>query len=153
MSIEQSYNFRRVDEHITTSGVVSPGQLRNLRSEGYDAVINLLPSNSEHAVADEETIVRDQGVEYVHIPVDFEAPTHEDFRAFVDAMDARVDQKIHVHCAANYRVSAFYALYALRKGLRTEDEAMSFIHDLWNPADHPAWMAFLTEERTRRAPD
>ena len=152
MGIEDSYNFRRIHERLTTSGLVSVAQLNDLQSEGYDAVINLLPDSYEHAVADEARIVRDQGLDYVYIPVDFEAPTHADFEAFADAMDARPGQTIHVHCAANYRVSAFYSLYALRKGLCTEDEANDIVQDIWNPAEFPTWLAFITDERARTTP-
>ncbi len=148
MSIEDSYNFRRINEGLTTSGLVTVAQLSGLHTEGYDAVINLLPDSHEHAVSDEARIVRDQGLDYVYIPVDFDAPTHADLEAFADAMDARTGQKIHVHCAANYRVSAFYSLYALRNGLCTGDEAKELMLDVWNPADHPVWMAFITDERT-----
>ena len=149
MSIEQSYNFRRVDERLTTSGLVSPAQLRGLHGEGYEAVVNLLPDTFEHAVRDEERIVRDQGLDYVYIPVDFDAPTHADLEAFTEAMDARSHLKIHVHCAANFRVTAFYGLYAMRKGLCTEAEAMALIEGVWDPAEHPTWSAFITNEQAR----
>ncbi|HEY7105872.1 MAG TPA: protein tyrosine phosphatase family protein [Acidimicrobiia bacterium] len=149
MSIEDSYNFRRIHEGLTTSGFVSVPQLHALPSEGYDAVINLLPESNERAVPEEARIVRDQGLDYVYIPVDFEAPTHADLEAFVDALDARSGQKVHVHCAANYRVSVFYSLYALRHRLCTEDEADELVHNVWNPADHPAWTAFIDDERAR----
>ena len=43
MSIEDAYNFRRINDRLTTSGLVSVAQLHDLRREGYDAVINLLP--------------------------------------------------------------------------------------------------------------
>jgi uncharacterized protein (TIGR01244 family) len=152
MGIEDSYNFRRVHDRLTTSGLVSAAQLRELRSEGYDAVINLLPDTHERAVADEEHIVRDEGLDYVHIPVDFDAPRHADLEAFAAAMDARAGQMIHVHCAANYRVTVFYALYALRGGACTEDEALALVHDVWNPAEHPPWMAFIADERSRTTP-
>jgi protein tyrosine phosphatase (PTP) superfamily phosphohydrolase (DUF442 family) len=149
MSVADSYNFRRVREGLTTSGRVSAEQLRELRAEGYDAVIDLLPESHADAVGDEARIVREQGLDYVHIPVDFEAPTHADLRAFAAAMDARATQKVHVHCAANYRVSAFYGLYALRRGLCTASEADHLVHELWDPADYPVWMQFIAEERTR----
>ena len=152
MAIEDSYNFRRIDERITTSGLVSAAQLGDLGSEGYDAVVNLLPDSHEHAVTDEARIVRDQGLDYVYIPVDFDAPTHADLEAFAQAMTARHGQKVHVHCAANYRVSAFYSLYALRNGSCSEAEANALVRDVWNPAEHPAWTAFITEERTRTTP-
>lgn len=149
MSIEDSYNFRRIDERITTSGLVSAEQLANLRAEGYDAVINLLPDSYEHAVPDEARIVQDQGVDYVYIPVDFDAPTPVDFAAFVEAMDTRSGQKVHVHCAANYRVSAFYSLYALRRGLCDENAANELVRSIWDPSDYPVWSAFVATERRR----
>ena len=149
MSIEDSYNFRRIHESLTTSGLVTVAQLNDLHREGYDAVINLLPDSHERGVADEARIVRDQGLDYVYIPVDFEAPKHADLDAFADAMDARPGQKIHVHCAANYRVSVFYSLYALRNRLCTQDEANEIVQDVWNPAEHPPWVAFITDEQTR----
>jgi uncharacterized protein (TIGR01244 family) len=152
MTIEDGYNFRRISRRLTTSGLVSASQLSELHSEGYDAVINLLPDSFEHAVTDEARIVRDQGLDYVYIPVDFEAPTHADLEAFSDAMTARAGQKVHVHCAANYRVSAFYGLYAFSNGLCTATEADELVHDVWDPAEYPTWVAFIADERARLAP-
>ena len=150
MSIEDSYNFRRINDRLTTSGVVSVEQLSDLHREGYDAVINLMP-DSENQIADEGRLVREQGLDYVYIPVDFQSPTRSDLEAFVEAMDARASGKVHVHCAANYRVSAFCSLYALRRGLCTQDEANELVHSVWNPAEFPAWMTLITDERTRAA--
>jgi uncharacterized protein (TIGR01244 family) len=149
MGIEESYNFRRIDDRITTSGLVSPEQLAGLHAEGYDAVINLLPDSNDRAVPDEGRIVRDQGLDYVHIPVDFDAPTRADLDAFTEAMDAHAGQKVHVHCAANYRVSAFYALYALQHDLCSDDEADALIRDIWDPAEFPAWSTLIDEARHR----
>ena len=149
MSVEDSYNFRRIHDGLTTSGLLSIEQLGDLHREGYEAVINLMP-DGETSVADEARIVRDQGLDYVYIPVDFNAPTRADFEAFTDAMDARSGGKVHVHCAANYRVSAFYSLYALRRGLCTQEEADDLVHSVWDPAEFPAWMEFITDEGRRR---
>ena len=152
MAIDESYNFRRISERVTTSGLVSAAQLGELRGEGYDAVINLLPDSYEHAVTDEARIVRDQGLDYVYLPVDFAAPTHADLEAFAQAMTARAGQKVHVHCAANFRVSAFYGLYAVANALCTEAEADELVQSVWDPANHPPWTAFITDERARLAP-
>jgi protein tyrosine phosphatase (PTP) superfamily phosphohydrolase (DUF442 family) len=148
--IEQSYNFRRLDDRITTSGLVSPEQLEGLQAEGYDAVVNLLPDSNDRAVPDEGRIVRDQGLDYVYIPVDFDAPTRADLDAFMEAMDAHAGEKVHVHCAANYRASAFSALYALHHGACTDDEATALIRDVWDPADFPAWHTLITEARAQK---
>jgi len=149
MMIDDTFNFRRISERMTTSGLLNAEQLAMLGSEGYQAVINLLPDGYDYAVHEEPAILRDQGLDYVYIPVDFDAPTHEDFVAFSDAMDARADDKVHVHCAANYRVSAFYGLYAQSRGLCTAAAADALMDGLWNSADYPAWTAFIADERAR----
>ena len=149
MGIESSFNFRRVDDRVTTSGVVAAEDLAELRSQGYDLVVNLLPDSSEHAVEGEAAILRDQGVDYEYIPVDFEAPSHEQFEAFAAVMDANADKRVHVHCAANYRVSAFYSLYAMRQGWWSIEDSDEHILSIWMPSDHPVWDAFLTAERER----
>ncbi len=146
-SVEESYNFRRIDDRLTTSGLVSAEQLGSLGRDGYDAVVNLLPDDNERAVPDEADIVAGQGLDYVSIPVDFAAPTHADLERFVASMDALEGRKVHVHCAANYRVTAFYGLYALRKGRCTEEQADAIVQDVWDPAEHPAWAAFIADER------
>lgn len=109
MSIEHSTNFRRVDERVTTSGVVDAECLAGLGDEGYDVVINLMPDDSSHAVSGEAAIVAGQGVTYVPIPVDFAEPSRADLDAFFAAMDANAGKQIHVHCAVNARVSVLTA--------------------------------------------
>ena len=147
MSIEQSYNFRRINDELSTSGVVGAERLRELSAEGYAVVINLLPDSSEQAVADEYDIVESQGIEYVHIPVDFQHPAVSDFHAFARALDAAQGKKTHIHCAANYRVSAFYAHYARAHKHWSETEAESFIHSLWEPQDYSGWPEFIAALR------
>lgn len=145
MAIANSYNFRRASDLVTTSGVVGANRLKGLAPEGYDMVINLLPDDSEYAVEDEAGIVESQGVEYVYIPVDFKSPTLNDYDRFAAALDQAKGRKVHIHCAANYRVSAFYALYAESTGLWSGTEAQEFIHELWQPQEHEGWPDFIAQ--------
>lgn len=145
MDIDASYNFREVSEKLTTSGVVHPDALRALGSKGYEVVINLLPDSSEYAVADERQLVESQKIEYIHIPVDFKQPTASDFHTFSTARDRIRHKRVHVHCAANYRASAFCSLYAVRRGLWSADQAMEFIRGIWHPSEHPGWSEFIAD--------
>ena len=102
VGIDSSLNFRRVSDSATTSGSVPDEDLAELGANGYDdVVVNLLPDRSEYAVAGEATILGDQGVGYVSIPIDFATRNHEQFEEFAAAMDANAGKVIHVHCAAN----------------------------------------------------
>ena len=147
MGVEASYNFRRVRDTVTTSGIVDANDLASLSAEGYGLLVNLLPADSEYAVPGEASIVEDQGVDYVYIPVDFAAPTSEQFDEFVAAMDAHAGETIHVHCAANYRVSAFYGLYAVKSEIWSIEDADRHLESLWMPDD--VWRNFIAAERER----
>jgi len=151
MGIESSLNFRRVSETVTTSGTVSAEGLAELRVLGYDVVVNLMPDSSEYATEGEAAIVTGQGLEYVYIPVDFAAPDHEQLEEFAAAMDANAGKRIHVHCAANYRVSAFYSLYAMRRGSWDAARADELLRSIWTEGEYPVWDAFIAAERERLA--
>jgi uncharacterized protein (TIGR01244 family) len=149
MGIESSLNFRRVSETVTTSGAVPAEDLAGLRALGCDVVVNLMPDSSEYAVEGEASIVRGQGVDYVYIPVDFAAPGHEQLEEFAAAMDANAGRRIHVHCAANYRVSAFYSLYAMRQGWWSTEDADEHLASIWTEGEYPVWDEFIAAERRR----
>lgn len=143
MDIEASYNFRKMTEKLTTSGIVHPDALEALRAQGYEVVVNLLPDTSEHAIPNERDAIESQGIEYIHIPVDFKQPTSSEFLKFVEALDRVHEKKVHVHCAANYRVSAFYSLYLVSRGIWNTEQAMAFIRSIWQPTEHPGWPEFI----------
>ncbi len=145
MSVDQAYNYRSIHPQLSTAGVLSPEQLEELGAEGYQAVINLLPHDSPYAIAGETEIVTGQGLAYTYIPVDFAAPAPEDFAQFEAAMQANGERKLMVHCAANYRVSAFYAIYAVRQLGWSQPQARAFIAATWNLAEHPVWEAFVAD--------
>ena len=147
MAIENSYNFKRVGALVTTSGVVGGNRLKGLAREGYELVVNLLPDTSEYSVENEQGIVEAQGVKYVYIPVDFKNPTFDDYRKFVSAIEEAGSSKVHIHCAANYRVSAFYALYAESRNIWSESEADEFIRALWDPHEAQGWSEFIAQIR------
>jgi protein tyrosine phosphatase (PTP) superfamily phosphohydrolase (DUF442 family) len=87
---------------------------------------------------------------YIHIPVDFKAPTTKDFRAFCRVMEAFSDQAVFVHCAANMRVSAFVFLYrVLRQGVPMS-EAECDLHAIWRPDE--VWSQFIQSQLTSNEP-
>ena len=145
MAVSDAYNFRQVNEHLATAGVVNEQQLGELKAEGYEAVISLLPAANQYAIAAEPDIVLSQGLDFIYIPVEWESPTRENFDEFERAMQASGDKKLMVHCAANYRVSAFYSIYAVRHLGWTPKQAYDFIGGIWNLAEYPVWEAFVKE--------
>ena len=140
-SIEEIRGFLRLDDRVATSGMPRPEHFAAMRAAGFDVVINLALPTSDHALANEGDLVSQQGMTYVHIPVNFERPTPADFEKFRRVMDALADRKVFVHCAANMRVSAFMYLYRVRNDPGCEAQAAGDMHQIWRPDG--VWKDFI----------
>ncbi len=145
MSVEEIYNYRRVNDRIITGGQPTEDQLRAVRVAGFQTVINLATNDPRYSLADEAGLVRALGMTYRHIPVEWENPQASDFVAFEAAMEEQTGNKVLIHCAANFRVSAFYSLYAMKHLGWTEAQADEFRAPIWTGNDYPIWDKFIGE--------
>jgi protein tyrosine phosphatase (PTP) superfamily phosphohydrolase (DUF442 family) len=147
MAIEAIRNYVTLSGELATGGQPSEAQLRELAQAGVACIINLGLLDPRYCLPDEAGLVRSLGVEYYHIPVDFQAPTLEDLTAFLTVMRAVAGQRVFVHCAANYRVSSFVSLYGQARLGWSQEQAEAHIRRLWEP--NAVWTAFI--ERARQA--
>ena len=138
------YNYHNVPGLFETSGQPGKQELKLLAKTGYEVVINLAPSSRlEGAVINEEEILDSETLEYVHIPVDFNNPSNEDFEKFVSNIERPQGKKIWVHCAANMRVSAFIYKYRRDVLQLPHQEIIGDMEAIWTPNN--AWRDFLEE--------
>jgi protein tyrosine phosphatase (PTP) superfamily phosphohydrolase (DUF442 family) len=145
MALAHIKNFIAIDERLATAGQPTEAQLAEVAAAGFGAVVNLGLLDRSYCLDDEAGLAASLGLAYRHIPVKFDAPERDDFRAFVEAMDGLGDQRVFVHCAANYRVSVFVALWGeLRRGW-TRARADRHIERLWRPSE--VWAEFLARRR------
>jgi uncharacterized protein (TIGR01244 family) len=135
------YHWQRLDDRTTTSGQPSEAELAELAALGVRRVINLGLHTHPRALPDEAASVAALGMTYVHIPVDFGNPTEADFAAFCAAVAAAGDAPLHVHCIANYRVSAFFHRYRRDVLGMDPDRARADLARIWQP--DPVWSAFI----------
>jgi protein tyrosine phosphatase (PTP) superfamily phosphohydrolase (DUF442 family) len=84
-------------------------------------------------------------MKYVHVPVDWKEPTPADFSAFSKILDRVEGTKLLIHCAANYRVTAFFGLYAMKRFGWSAERFDKFVHDVWDPKEYPAWDRFIDD--------
>jgi protein tyrosine phosphatase (PTP) superfamily phosphohydrolase (DUF442 family) len=138
---EDIYNWRRLDDRITTSGQPTERQLAEIQALGVRHVVNLGLHTHEKALPDEAASVSRLGMEYIHIPVDFQNPTEQDFEQFCAVMDQLKDVAVHVHYIANARVSAFF--YRYRRDVLGMDEARARteMEAVWQPKG--VWVEFV----------
>jgi protein tyrosine phosphatase (PTP) superfamily phosphohydrolase (DUF442 family) len=150
--LSDARNFRELDPTLLTAGQPNEEQLADAAHLGCEVVINLaLHDDPRYSLEDEPGTVQSLGMAYVHIPVEFKAPTEQQFVAFCDAMDAHKGKKVLVHCAANYRVTAFLGLYRVIRQGWTPERAFEPMRSVWEPDE--TWKQFIAnalEQHGRR---
>jgi uncharacterized protein (TIGR01244 family) len=138
---EMIYNWRRLDDRVTTSGQPTEPQLADIQALGVRHIINLGLHTHEKALPDEAASVSRLGMTYIHIPVDFQNPTDEDFTRFCSAIEQLKEVPVHVHCIANYRVSAFFYRYRRDVLGMDETQARAEMEQIWHPEG--VWATFV----------
>ena len=147
MAIDDIRNFVALSEHLATAGQPSEQHVRELAAAGFEVIVNLGLLDPRYCLADEAGLTRSLGMEYHHIPVDFNAPQSDDLRKFFEVMDTSREKKVFVHCAANYRVSGFIALYGQSRLGWSAEQADAHVCRVWNPND--TWKAFIEASPAR----
>lgn len=104
-------NYIKINENISTAGQPTKEQFQLIKDENFEIVINLALSSATNALENEDRVVTELGMTYIHIPVDFEKPKLSDAKQFLLLLQAFEGKKVFVHCAKNYRVTAFIYLY------------------------------------------
>ncbi len=127
-------NYVKINELISTSGQPKIEELELIANEGFEVVINLAIPTTSNALENEDKIVSSLNMSYIHIPVDFENPKLSDLKLFLNILQALGANKVWIHCAKNYRVSAFMYVYH-KYILHTPFEQIDLsIFDMWQPS-------------------
>lgn len=146
MALEQIKNFLPVTPLVATSGQPSEAQLVEIAEGGFSMLINLGLLDPKYCLPDEAGAVVRAGMAYRHIPVVFGEPRFSDFERFVAVMD-EATRPTFVHCAMNWRVSAFIALYGELRWSWSRETADAHVRKLWQP--DAVWSRFIAECRAK----
>ena len=147
---ENIYNFLALSETLFTGGMPKADELTEAAQRGVEMVINLAPHEVSNALPGETELVSSLGMQYINIPVIWNTPTKDGLDRFMDLMDENKDKKILVHCQANFRATAFVALYRILRERWNPDDAMADMHQIWDAEDYPIWKMFI-EDTLRRS--
>ncbi len=126
-------NYIKINELISTSGQPKVEQFETIANEGFEVVINLALNSTSNALENEDKIVTDLNMSYFHIPVNFENPKLSDLKLFINVLQSLGSNKVLIHCAKNYRVTAFMYVYH-KYVLKTPfDEIDLSMFNIWSP--------------------
>ena len=136
---------------LTASGQPTAEALGLAAHSGYSRVIFLAFTNHQNALEHEDAIVKALDMEFIHIPVEWEAPSLADFDVFAAAMKVPTEHRTLLHCEVNFRASVFGFLYQVIYESVPMDEAISLMHSIWIPNE--VWQDFIVRVFTANGLD
>ncbi len=139
--LDEIANYRDYSEVLSSSGQPSESQLRALKDAGFERIVFLAFSDSHGSIANEDSQVEKLGMEFVHVPVDWEAPSKADFYLFAGAIERELHKKTLIHCQVNFRASAFSFLYRVLYNDVDMGDAKKDLDSVWVPNE--TWRNFI----------
>ena len=109
-SLSDIDNYREYSPHFSSSGQPDAEQLKAVSEAGFKRVIYIAFSDNKSAIDSEDRVVKSFGMDYLHIPVDFDRPTLADFEDFATVMnrDPKFGHYSIVKSICVHRLSVFY---------------------------------------------
>lgn len=113
-------NFLKVTPEFCTGGQPRVEHFEQLKKDGVKAVLNLRQP-SEHRAEEEQEAVKQAGLKYFNIPVNYQSPTEESVDEFLRITDDASNRPMFIHCTAAIRVGAYWLIRrVVRDGLTYE---------------------------------
>jgi ribosomal protein L11 methyltransferase len=134
-------NDLAITPKLRTAGQPQVEHFDAFARDGITAVINLAMPSSPNWIADEAGLARAAGMEYTHIPVQWESPADDDLQKFFARMEELRDRRVLVHCAMNKRVSAFVFLWRVVVEKIAPEIAARDLLRIWHPNE--GWRSFI----------
>lgn len=138
--IEDIPNYLEITPGIFTGGQPTPDQIKLLGELGFNILINLATTTSPDSIPNEQEMAQSAGMAYVHIPVDWQAPTKQDLLKFFSMFEQQRAFKTFVHCAKNMRVSVFIYLYRVIVERLDREKSWEDVIKIWMPNE--VWQSF-----------
>ena len=151
--VEEIVNYRNYSPTFASAGQPTAEQLPAIRDAGFERIVYVAYSDQSRSLANEDRLVKDLGMQYVHIPVEWEAPTAADYHMVAAALRDNASRKTLLHCQVNYRATAFSFLYrVLEEGVDLA-EAKADMNSVWTPNETWRDLIFEVLESAGVSPD
>ena len=108
---------------------------------GVKRIIYLAYSDQDKSLLNEDRLVKNLGMQYIHIPVEWSNPETDDFLLFAAIMQQNPSMPTLLHCQVNFRASVFSFLYRVIYLEVDIKEAKSDMDIIWRPNE--TWTKFI----------
>lgn len=118
--VVEGLKVRAFGDRVYFAGQPKMENFKAFADKGVKTVINLR-TPEEMKSLDEKAEVEKAGMKYIQVPVGKEAPSEEEMKKIMDALDTAKDAPVLLHCASSNRVGFAWASYrGARHGLAVD---------------------------------
>jgi protein tyrosine phosphatase (PTP) superfamily phosphohydrolase (DUF442 family) len=142
-SVDEIVNYVAYSERFASAGQPTAAQLGALSDAGFERVVYIAFSTDGNALPNEDRLVRELGMDYVHIPVVWDAPEVDDFASFAAVMQSDPGKKTLLHCQVNMRATVFGFLYRVLYEDVPMADAKADMNRIWEP--NATWRALIVD--------
>ncbi len=146
VKIDDIENFWELTPKLAISGQPCLGELEILADAGYRTIINLGMSEASYSLAEEASYLKQLGMTYIAIPIEFKKPKSREYLRFLNSMNLQQKKKVLVHCENNQRASVFSVLYLIMSEQVSQIDGWNMINEFWQP--DLVWESFYYQELT-----
>jgi len=136
-------NYIRYSPYFSSSGQPGADDLEKLSEAGFQRIIYLAFSDNKSALEHEDRVAKSLGMDYLHVPVDFEQPAIDDFEDVAAVLNRDKTIRTLLHCQVNFRASTFSFLYRVIYDGVPMATAKADLDSIWQP--DRVWYRFIVE--------
>ena len=144
-------NFAKVNDDYFRGAQPAGEDYASLASLGVKTVINLIGDSDLDA--SEQSMVEEQGMRYVHIPMSTrKAPTADEIATFMNAVNA--EGAVYVHCVGGrHRTGVMTAIYRMTTDGLSGEQAFKEMKQFKYGPDflHPEFKKFVSQYEPKKA--
>lgn len=137
----------QLNKEITVGGQPTETQLRELREQGFRSVVNLRTAGEENQPLSPEAEgarVRQEGMEYLHLPVSMQDMRPELVDRFREDLP-HLPKPVYIHCASGKRAGAFAMLDTAVQAGWGGEETLRKAEEMGFECDQPQLKQFVTD--------
>jgi len=131
----QITNYFSYSDLLAAGGQPSTEQLRLLKDEGFEIIINISPVSAKNAIHDEHRQVEQLQMDYVHFPVDCSNLREFHYLTFRSLLDVSKKKKTFVHCGGNIKTSNLIHMYNVLELGADESESLETLREIQEPEE------------------
>ncbi|MEM7764169.1 MAG: protein tyrosine phosphatase family protein [Pseudomonadota bacterium] len=136
-------NYHAYTPLFASAGQPTEAQFLMLRDGGFETVVYVAYTDHENSLPNADRLAHQQGLTYVHIPVDWNNPTLQDFQLIANVLEQNRQRKTLLHCQLNYRASVFAMLYRVLYQDVPVLDAKRDMNAVWQP--NQTWTDFMRD--------